>query len=227
MQTRLQQVPIDGGAIPVTFIAPAGAEALPALVIVPSIFGVAEDLVAQMEVLAAAGATAVAMDPFWRVQPGPLPYHDASAAFARLRQTDLQQIMSDLASVLAWVRPQCTGRIVGLGICFGGSFCFRAAARGELDAVVTWHGSRLDEFLDLAAEIRCPMRLHFGDSDPVMPMDRVALVQEAFASRDDVVIVIHQGAGHGFSHQGAAYHEAACRAGLDAAKEMIAFAAGR
>ena len=54
----------------------------PALVIVPSIFGVPPDLIEQMEELAER-AFVVAIDPFRRTQPGALRYMNPPAALAR------------------------------------------------------------------------------------------------------------------------------------------------
>jgi carboxymethylenebutenolidase len=160
-------------------------------------------------------------DPFWRVGGGVVPYADHDAAFARLRGFDANRCSADLDAVVDWTRGRSNGRVVGLGICFGGPFVLRLASAGRLDGVVTWHGSRMEDHLDRAAEIRCPLRLHFGDVDPVTPPTAIEAVRAAFASHPDVSIVVHPGADHGFSHDGPAYDAKACRAGLDAAGELL------
>jgi len=87
--------------------------------------------------------------------------------------------------------------------------------------VVTWHGSRLQEHLQRAGDITCPLRLHFGDADPITPPEVIEAVRSAFASHPDVDLVVHRGADHGFSHDGASFDANACRAGLDAVAELL------
>ena len=50
-------------------------------------------------------------------------------------------------------------------------------------------------------------------------------IRSVFVSHPDVSIVVHPGAEHGFSHDGRAYDEKACRAGLDAVGELLRRAA--
>ena len=113
--------------------------------------------------------------------------------------------------------------IVIVGICFGGALALLAAADGLVDGVVTWHGTRMEDQLGRAAEMRCPMRLHFGNRDPFVPMSAVAAVQAAFAGRHDVQVVVHDGATHGYSHRDApqAYDQRAEQAGVAAVRELL------
>jgi carboxymethylenebutenolidase len=105
----------------------------------------------------------------------------------------------------------------------GGPFALLAAADGLADGVVTWHGTRMEVFLERAAEMRCPMRHHFGAEDPFSPAEAVEAVRKAFHGREDVEIAVHEGASHGFSQRGLAraYHERAELAGMDAVRELI------
>ena len=112
--------------------------------------------------------------------------------------------------------------MIGLGICFGGPFVLRYAGQGRLAGVVTWHGSRMQDFLDRAAQTTCPMRHHFGEADPVTPPEAIEKVREAYAHIEDVSIVVHPGAVHGFSHDGPGFDANACRAGLDAVRALLA-----
>jgi hypothetical protein len=69
------------------------------------------------------------------------------------------------------------------------------------------------------------MRLHLtlGAADSVVPPDAVAAVRHAFAGHDDVRIIVHEGATHGFSHRAApkAYNPAAERAGMASLFELV------
>lgn len=224
MTTCRISLPVDECAMPLVMVEPPpGSDKVPSLVIVPSIFGVADDLVAQMEEIAAAGALVFAMDPFFRIQPGPVSYDDSKAAIARLAQCDLRAAMKDFRFSLAHAlaHPRSNGKVAVLGICFGAIFCLRVAGRGQVDGVVTWHGSGIKQQLGRATEMQCPMRLHFGEDDELVRQDTVTAVRTAFAGRSDVQVVVHPGAGHGYSHEGSDYQQAAERASVAAAIELL------
>ncbi|MEQ8276038.1 MAG: dienelactone hydrolase family protein [Deltaproteobacteria bacterium] len=197
----------EGGAIPLTICAGEGSE-LPSLVVVPSIFGVTDDVVAQMQELAER-AVIVALDPFWRVEAGPISYADPQRALARMQQLDLQACFRDVVTTLRWTanHPRTHGRVAMLGICFGGPFALLAAADGLLAGVATWHGSRMQHFLDRAADMTCPMVHHVGGNDAVVPREALEQIESAFAGRADVQVVVHEGAAHGFTHRGNQHHD--------------------
>lgn len=214
-------IEVEGGAIPTRVLVPKDARSWPALVVVPSIFGPAPDLEARLAPLSER-ALVVLPDPFWRVGGGVIPYGDREPAFARLKDFDLARCDDDLRAVIAFARERGNGRVAGLGICFGGPFVLRFAGEGELDGVVTWHGSRMENFLKRAGDTTCPLRLHFGADDPITPPDAIEKIRSAFASHPDVSVVVHTGAVHGYSHDGEAYDGSAFRAGLDATRELLA-----
>ncbi len=87
---------------------------------------------------------------------------------------------------------------------------------------MTWHGSRMESFLDRADRITCPLRFHFGSADPITPPDAIEKIRTAFAGHPDVSFVVHPGLEHGFSHQGKSYDATAAQAGLEAARELLA-----
>jgi len=215
-------IPVAGGEQPLVVAAPDGDAALPYLLIVPSIFGVADDLVRQMEELAT-DAVVAAIDPFWRVEPGPLPYDDFTGAVARMNELDRQASFADWLATIHWAKaqPRCNGRVIALGICFGGPFCLLAAADGLIDGVVTWHGSAMHNFVDRASDMRCPMVHHVGGADSLVPAEAVEQIRMAFAQHNNVDIVVHDGAGHGFSHAGPAFLESAERAGMASARDLL------
>jgi carboxymethylenebutenolidase len=214
-------IAVEGGEIPTVVVGPRDTSRLPALVVVPSIFGPAPDLIARLSRFAGTGLVAVP-DPFWRAGGGVLPYDDIERARGRLAGFDLGRCVADLGAVVEWARANSNGRLAGLGICFGGPFVLHLAGEGRLDGVVTWHGSRMERFLQRAADVRCPLRLHFGADDPVTPPEVIEAIRAAFAHHPDVSIVVHPGAVHGFSHDGDAYDAVACEAGLAAVGELLA-----
>ena len=214
------EIEVDGGAVPTDVLGERNA-GRPGLVVIPSIFGPAPDLLRRLSEFGDRALVTVP-DPFWRVGGGVVAYSDHSAAVGRMAGFDVGACTSDLRAVVDWTRAHGNGRVVGVGICFGGPFVLRFAGDGALDGVVTWHGSRMQNFLRRARETSCPLRFHFGSDDPVTPPDAIEAVRQAFSEHADCSIVVHPGVVHGFSHDGAAYDEKACRAGLDAVGELLA-----
>ncbi|MDI3287034.1 dienelactone hydrolase family protein [Polyangium sp. 15x6] len=218
-----QVLSVEGEQLPLTIARSSGVGA--ALVILPSAFGVAPDLEAQMEELGADASLVVTFDPFFRTDSGHAPYDDMARVMARVKGVQPERIYRDLRALIEWARAESRGRpVVMLGICFGGPFAFRAAADGLVSGVVTWHGTGLEKHLDRVVEMRCPMRLHFGSVDPFVPPPAVEAVRAAFAGRDDVQVFVHEGATHGFSHPAAvkAYNETAERAAMSSLRELVA-----
>lgn len=216
-------VPTEQGALPLTCARAGGTGA--AVVIMPSAAGIGPDLEAQMEELATDASVVVAFDPFFRDDPGLAPYVDMARIMGRLKALDRARTYRDLRAAIDWARGQAPGLpVVVLGICFGGPFALQAAADGAVDAVVTWHGSRMENHLERVAEMRCPMHHHVGAVDPVVPPAALESIRAAFAGRPDVRIVVHEGATHGFSQRAApqAYDARAEQAGMASVRELVA-----
>jgi len=219
MQVRAD-VPVEGGAVPVQVLGPEDASDVPGLVAVPSIFGAAPDLLRDLASLEDV-ARVVVPDPFWHEGGGVVPYADHDAAIQRLRGFDRDRCFAEMRAVIEWTRARCNGRVAGLGICFGGPVVLTAAGEGALQGLITWHGSRMQGFLENAEKITCPLRFHFGEDDPVTPPEAIEQIRAAFAGHPDVSIVVHPGLVHGFSHEGAAYDEKAARQGLEATRDLL------
>ena len=163
----------------------------------------------------------VVADPFWRVGGGVVSYDDHESAFGRLKGFDRELCFRDMHAVIEWTRERCKGRVAGLGICFGGPVVLSAAGEGSLAGVITWHGSRMEAFLDRASEISGPLRFHFGGADPITPPEAIEKIKAAFAGHPDASFVVHPGLEHGFTHEGSSYDARAARAGLDATREVL------
>lgn len=193
-----------------------------ALVILPSAFGVAPDLVAHMHELAGDACLVVALDAFARHDPGVVPYQDMPRVMARVHGHDPMQMQLDLRDAIAWTSAETGRPVVVLGVCFGGPHALEVAAAGLVAAAVVWHGTGLDRKLEQASAIRCPLALHFGAEDPFVPPPVVARVREAFAGMAHVAIHVHEGATHGFSHRDApAWNAAAEQAAIASLRERI------
>lgn len=215
----------DGAAMPLWVRPGAGGAAL---VVFPSVFGVGADLVGTLDELATSASMVVAVDLFWReAVPGALPYDAMAEVMARIGRLDRALALDDARAAIAWAARTSGAPVVALGVCFGGPFVLLAAADGLLAGGITWHGTRLDAFVDRAPDVRCPLALHFGARDRVVPAEAVQRVRDAFAGRADVSVVVHPGADHGYSHPGApTWDPAAMAASVSAAHGLLRGIAG-
>ena len=190
--------------MPAAIARPHVAQA-PAIVMIPSIFGLDDDMRAKADAFAAAGFIAVALDVFWRGDGGALSADDASEnARARKRNdvfdTDLG--IADIAAAARYLAGEAAynGRYAVVGYCFGGRFAFLAAARLAPAAVVSFHGSHVGDHLDEAAAVTAPLSFHYGDSDPVAPMAEIEAVRAALGHNAAAEVYVYPGIGHNFTN---------------------------
>ena len=72
---------------------------------------------------------------------------------------------------------------------------------GDLAAVISFYGSAVPDQLDLLDRISIPLQFHFGGSDPYIPRDQVALVEQAVNGRGQAEIHVQEEAGHAFHNR--------------------------
>ena len=182
--------------------APATDAKAPGILLITAIFGVDDCMKALSDAWAADGFVVSVPDIFWRVMPGPTA--DMEKAFDRYGRFDRDQGMLDIEDLIKDLkaRPQCNGKVAMLGFCFGGLYAHLGAARLGIDAAGSFHGTKIGEHLDETKKITCPVSFHFGDEDPVVPMDEVAAIKAAYAGHSNADIVVHPGATHNFSMPG-------------------------
>lgn len=177
------------------------------IVLFHEIFGVNVYIRAVAERLAALGYVVLAPDLFWRTDPdNPIERHDEGGleeAMARIGDFDWEQGFRDGDAALAHLDrlDETTGSVGVLGFCMGGLLAFGVAVQSEPDVAVSYYGSGVADMADAAPQIHCPVLFHFGDNDPFIPMEQVERVQAAFAERDDVTVLVHEGAGHAFDNE--------------------------
>ena len=192
----------DGGKFDSYVAAPVSGKGA-GVVIVSTISGVDGDMTHYADALADEGFVASAPDMFWRDgDPGPLTWNEdgRKRAFARNDRYDFELGMRDLADVIADVKkhPRCNGKIAVMGFCFGGPFALLAAARYGTNAGISFHGSHVEDNLDEADRVRCPLSFHYGDRDEVAPMAAIERIRAAFSRLPDAEVRVYPGAGHGF-----------------------------
>ncbi len=189
----------------------------PGILMVQEIFGVNQSIREAADRFAAAGYTVLAPDLFWRLHPNvdiTDQGKDLEQAFDYYHRFDVQQGIHDLGVAFNTLREHatCTGKAATLGFCLGGKMSYLTAANYPVDAMVAFYGGGIADHVNLAKNIHCPVLMHFGKNDEMIPADQIAKIKDAFAGRSDVEINVYAGVGHAFyNHRRANYNEAAAK----------------
>ena len=179
-----------------------------ALVVLHEIFGVNTAIRRIAGNFAAQGYHVLVPDLFWRVAPHLELGYDADTmarALALAAGLDEEKAVSDIAATvaLAGQRAACVHLV---GFCMGGKLAVRAASIPGVSSAISFYGVGIDEIPESLAQARCPVMLHYGASDPYIPMSAVEAVQAASAGLSYVTLHIYPGAGHGFFSPSRALH---------------------
>jgi carboxymethylenebutenolidase len=165
-----------------------------AMVVGQEIFGINGHIRNVCDRLAAEGYVAVAPALFDRfVRDFESGYTPDEVAHARtyIPKIDWPKMLLDIQAGIDEVKS--VGPIGVIGFCMGGSIAFLAATRlSGLSAAVGFYGSAVAKYAD--EKPKCPVQLHFGETDASIPMSDVAIVQE---KRKDCEVYVYP-AGHGF-----------------------------
>lgn len=210
-------VPASGGGDIPCIAAFPGGEPATAVVVVPSIFGVDDDMAMVAERLAGEGYIGVVLDPFWRDEDSGVIGHDEEGrnrAFARLDRTPFDQAFGDVTDVIDDLRArgECNGKIAVMGFCYGGPFAIVAGAKCGTQAGISYHGSFVQNHLDAVPDVGCPLSFHWGDNDRAAPLDVIDQVKDSFSALDDADVFLYPGGvehGYMLPGHGDAYNEAA------------------
>ena len=220
LTTRYETVTAaDGGTFEAYCAVPEGDGPWPGVVLFQEIFGINDNMRGLAEKVAGAGYVGLVPDMFWRLERR-FERKDESGledGIAMIQKFDWEKGGADIAAALAHLRamPECTGRVGGVGFCFGGvlAYLFAATARADgkgPDAAVSYYGSGVHGMLGLADQIECPIMFHYGDRDPFIPREQIDEVEATMAGRPNVEFHRYD-AGHAFSNWDAPsmYDEAA------------------
>jgi carboxymethylenebutenolidase len=199
----------------------------PALMLLPTIFGINPPIMDIGQMWADRGYLVAIPDYFHRNVPGLLEISDEGrkAAFARWQELDPVQAIADLESVKSHLlsMSSCNGSLLVLGICAGGELAFLSSTRLGADVAVGFHPTHIDRHLDEVEFITGRVSLHFGADDSLVPMDEVNRIKEAAAGNPAIDISVYPGAQHGFSvPAGPSYQEAAAKSSDQRAQQLFA-----
>jgi carboxymethylenebutenolidase len=203
--SRVESVQTTDGPFDLSVWLPDAATG-PGLLLIQEIYGVSDYIRAVAEDLAGLGYVVAAPDLFWRIKRNHQAAHDEAGLTESLELSshfDGQQGLADAAAALERLRslPEVDGGIGVVGFCLGGSIAYFLAAQGALDAAVSFYGSEVPGHLDVLDQIAVPLQFHFGGSDPYIPRDQVARVEEAVAGRANVEMHVEEDAGHAFHNR--------------------------
>jgi carboxymethylenebutenolidase len=183
----------------------------PGLVLFQEIFGVNRHIRAVADQYALDGFVVLAPDLFWRDAPRvELGYEgaDRERALVLMKGADPKLLAEDIKTTVAALRarPELAGKVGAVGYCMGGRLAYIAAATAGVDAASSFYGGGIQDQLERAASIMCPMQFHYGAKDTAIPMEAVEKVRAAFAGRK-AEFWIYPDAGHGFNcWDRSAYH---------------------
>jgi carboxymethylenebutenolidase len=201
---------------------PDGDGPFPGILLITAVFGFDNEMIELADAWAADGFIVSVPDIFWRQVSGPTA--DMEVAMARMNDFDPDQGMKDIEDLLGDLnnRSECNGKVGILGFCFGGRYVHLSAARLGVNAGASFHGAAIGLHLDETNKINCPMSLHFGEDDPVVPLVEVNAIKEAYSNQPKSDIGVYPGVGHNFSMPyKPGYDEAAATASRAAALKVF------
>jgi carboxymethylenebutenolidase len=145
---------------------------------------------------AAEGYVTVAPSLFDRVKPGvELGYDDAATAEGAelVKQVEFEKALADIQAAVESVKD--AGKVAIVGYSWGGYLAYVAAnAVPGVACAIAYYGT--DIVGDYLAKRKVPTLIHFGEGDPLIPIEAVIQFR---ANRPDVSAYTYPGAGHGFN----------------------------
>jgi dienelactone hydrolase len=155
--------------------------------------------------LAEAGYIAFALDYYGDGKP----LTDISQAMPRIQAwtadpTGIRARAHAALEVLTSQPETDTGRLAGIGYCFGGTTVLEMARAGEpLKAVVGFHSGLATGRPAQAGVVTAKVLVQIGADDPIIPPEqRLAFEKEMTAAKVDWRLLLYGGAGHSFTNPG-------------------------
>ena len=190
-----------------------------ALVVVQEIFGVNHHIKNVTDSFAVDGHVSLAPAIFDRAEPGfETGYAPADIERGRAvrQKVGLDHMLMDITAAVTELAK--TGLKVGVvGYCLGGTLAWLSATRiPGVSAAVGYYGGGIGE--TATEQPKCPVMLHFGETDASIPPEHWAKVR---AAHPKLPVFVYAGAGHGFScDERASFHKASHE---EARQRTIAF----
>jgi carboxymethylenebutenolidase len=207
MGTNIRLKAEDGHELS-AYLAEPAAQPHGGIVVLQEFFGVTSHIRNVCDQYAAAGYRAIAPALFDRIEPNvDIPYTDMTTGFEYVKKTSPDTAMLDVQAAVLRVRG--AGKVGVVGYCWGGTMAYLAAARLNVDAVVSYYGGMTTNYLNEHPKV--PVLYHFGERDTHIPASAVAKIK---AAHPEGIYQLYP-AGHGFN--------CTDRASFDAASAKLAF----
>jgi carboxymethylenebutenolidase len=186
------------------YVSKPAAEIAPGIVLLQEVFGINKQIRRMCDLLAEEGYLVVAPDLFARQERDvDLGYSEADfvKGIALYEKFDVDRGVRDVGATIRALRamPGCDGKIGTMGFCLGGKLAVLAAARHDIDCAVSYYGVGIQDCLEEAKAIRCPLVMHFAAEDKFSPPETIAAIREALAANKGVKIYTYPGVDHAFA----------------------------
>ena len=192
----------NGEELESVLVADGTGQALPTIILIPTVMGVTDLEIGWGHDLAGRGYTALVADIFGRKFRGA----DRDTMFGEMNRlgSDRASLRDRLLSVLEVARAQPeveSGKVAAIGFCFGGKCVLDLARSGaDIAGVASFHGL-FDPPGMPAKKITAKVVAYHGWDDPMVPPDAVvALAKELTEAECDWQIHAYGHTGHGFTN---------------------------
>ncbi len=178
MGSNIELVAADGHSLSAYRADPEGDVPRGGIVVIQEVFGVNRHIRSVCEGFATAGYAVVAPALFDRLERGvELDYDEASLARGRELRTALgwERPVMDVAAAVSILAP--VGKVGTVGYCWGASVTWLSATRLDVACAVCYYGAQIVDFCE--EQPRCPVLLHFGEHDPLIPLENVERIRQA------------------------------------------------
>jgi carboxymethylenebutenolidase len=198
------------------YVARPKASPAPAVVVLHEVFGVNDDIRKTCDELAEQGFLAIALDLFWRREPGvdlsvtsEADWQHGLRLYQAYDRDSGVRDVKDTTDVVAKL-PGCTGKVAVLGYCLGGLMTFLTAVRYGANAAVAYHGADTEKYLDEVDGLDASLLMHLGEQDEFISKAAQAEIKASLAGKPIAIVYSYPGQYHAFSrHNGAHYNAAA------------------
>ena len=186
----------------------------PGIVLLQEIFGVNKVMRDIADGYAEKGFTVICPDLFWRQEPGIQLTDQSEAEWARAfelyKGLDEAKAVADAAAAMTYLRQHtaCTGKVGATGYCLGGKLAYLIAVRFDPDCSVGYYGVGIENALDEAANLKCPLMLHIAREDKFCPPEAQAKIHAALDTNPLVTIYDYEGQDHAFARVGGEHYNA-------------------
>lgn len=165
------------------------------IVVLQAIYGLTDHLGDVCDEFAADGYAAIAPALYDRTERNRVfPYDGTGVVDGTAYREHLKEptVCLDVAACAAELR-KTADRIAVSGFCTGGTWAWISANALDFDAAVIFYGTDVFENLDRTPA--CPTILHYGDSDHIVPLERINAIGAAHPACE---LEIYPGCGHAF-----------------------------